>query len=165
MSEALVTEPVDPDVDLRFAPQRNELVRTHGGVLAVIALGGGLGALARYGMAQLMPTRPGHFPWGTFTTNVVGCFLIGVLMVLITDVWSAHRLVRPFLGVGILGGFTTFSTYAVETRGLLQPGTVGLAFLYLGGTLIAAMAAVVAGVWVTRAAADTTRIRAKAGAR
>jgi CrcB protein len=149
-SEAELSESIDSDIDLRVASQRRELVRSHGAVLAVIALGGGLGAIARYGLAELLPTQPGRFPWGTFTTNVVGCFLIGVLMVLITEVWSAHRLVRPFLGVGILGGFTTFSTYAVETRGLLRPGTVGVAFAYLAGTLICAMLAVIAGVWLTR---------------
>ena len=148
--EVDLSEPTDPDIDLRFTSQRRELGRTHGAVLAVIALGGGIGSIARYGLAQLLPTRPGHFPWGTFGTNVAGCFLIGVLMVLITEVWSAHRLVRPFLGVGVLGGFTTFSTYAVETRGLLQPGTVGLAFAYLAGTLICAMLAVIAAVWLTR---------------
>jgi CrcB protein len=149
-SEVELAEPIDPDVDVRIPSQRRELVRSHGAVLVVIALGGGFGAIARYGLAELLPTRPGQFPWGTFTTNVVGCFLIGVLMVLITEVWSAHRLVRPFLGVGFLGGFTTFSTYAVETRGLLQPGAVGLAFGYLAGTLICAMLAVIAGVWLTR---------------
>ena len=149
-SEVGLEDPIDPDVDLRVGSQRRELVRHHAPVLGAIALGGGLGALARYGLAQVLPSRPGQFPWGTFTTNVLGCFLIGVLMVVITEVWSAHRLVRPFLGVGILGGFTTFSTYAVETRGLLHPGTVGLAFGYLAGTLIGAMLAVIAGVWTTR---------------
>lgn len=148
--EVDVSEPIDPDVDLRIPAQRRELVRTHGAVLAVIALGGGLGSLARYGLAVGLPTSPGGFPWSTFVTNVSGCFLIGVLMVLITEVWSAHRLVRPFLGVGVLGGFTTFSTYAVETRGLLQPGTVTVAFAYLAGTLLCAMLAVLAGVWLTR---------------
>ncbi|WIV61983.1 fluoride efflux transporter CrcB [Amycolatopsis nalaikhensis] len=133
------------------------MVRSHGPVLAVISLGGGVGAIARYGLAQLLPTQPGRFPWGTFVTNVAGCFLIGVLMVLITEVWSAHRLVRPFLGVGFLGGFTTFSTYALETRGLLQPGTVGLAFGYLVGTLICAMLAVIAGVWLTRTVTGSVR--------
>lgn len=156
-SEVDLAEPVDPDVDLRVRAQRRELLRHHGPVLVVISLGGGLGALARYGLAQVLLTRPGQFPWGTFTTNVAGCLLIGVLMVLITDVWAAHRLVRPFLGVGVLGGFTTFSTYAVETRGLLQPGTVGLAFTYLAGTLIAAMLAVLAGVWSTRLVFRGTR--------
>jgi CrcB protein len=149
-SEVDLAEPIDPDVDLRVPSQRRELVRNHGAVLAVIAIGGGLGAIARYGLTELLPILPGHFPWATFVTNVAGCFLIGVLMVLITDVWSAHRLVRPFVGVGVLGGFTTFSTYAVEIRGLLQPGTVAVAFAYLAGTLLCAMLAVITGVWLTR---------------
>lgn len=156
-SEVELAEPIDPDVDLRFWSQRRELVRSHGAVLAVIALGGGIGALARYGLAEALPTQPRGFPWATFLTNAIGCFLIGVLMVLVTEVWSAHRLVRPFLGVGILGGFTTFSSYALEIRGLLQPGTVGLAFGYLAGTLICAMLAVIAGVWLTRAATRSAR--------
>jgi CrcB protein len=149
--EAEVDDPIDSDVDLRVPAQRLELVRDHGPVLGVIALGGGLGALARYGLAHLWPTPPGHFPWATFITNVLGCLLIGVLMVVVTEILPAHRLVRPFLGVGVLGGFTTFSTYAVEIRGLLAPGTVVVAFVYLAGTLLAAMLAVLAGVWATRA--------------
>ncbi|MGW4526490.1 fluoride efflux transporter CrcB [Amycolatopsis sp. NPDC004378] len=158
-SEIELTDPVDPDVDLHVRGHRRELVRTHGSILLVIALGGGLGALARYGVAQVWPTVPGRFPLGTFLTNVAGCFLIGILMVLITEIWTAHHLVRPFLGVGLLGGFTTFSTYATETRALLQPGTVVLAFGYLAGTLLAALIAVVLGVWLTRTAAGTVRRR------
>ena len=138
---------VDPDVDVHIPAQRRELARTHGGVLAVIAVGGGLGALARYGISLLLPTMPGHFPWGTFLINVLGCFLIGVLMVR----WGQRPLLRPFLGVGILGGFTTFSTYAVETRAMMTPGDVPLAMLYLFGTLAAAMLAVLAGVAMMRA--------------
>jgi CrcB protein len=134
-------------VDLSVPGQRGEPALP---VLGVIALGGGLGALARYGLTVALPTPPGHFPWATFVTNVPGCFLIGVLMVLVTEVWAAHRLVRPFLGVGVLGGFTTYSTYAVEFHGLLRPGTVGVAFLYLAGTLVCALLAVLAGVRVTR---------------
>jgi CrcB protein len=149
--EVSLGEPIDADVDLKVEAQRRELVRHHGPVLTAIALGGGLGALARYGMTLLLPNAPGVFPWATFFTNVLGCLLIGVLMVLISEVWSAHRLVRPFLGVGVLGGFTTFSTYAVEVRGLLQPGTAGLAFAYLAGTLAGAMLAVFAGVVTTKA--------------
>jgi CrcB protein len=156
-SEVGLGEPIDPDVDLRVPTQRRELVRHHGPVLAVIAVGGGLGGLARYGLTQLLPTQPGGFPWATFITNVLGCLLIGVLMVLITEVWSPHRLIRPFLGVGVLGGFTTFSTYAVEIRGLLQPGTVGVAFGYLAGTLLAALLATLVGAWVTRAAIPAAR--------
>ncbi|HEX5113956.1 MAG TPA: fluoride efflux transporter CrcB [Pseudonocardiaceae bacterium] len=141
---------VEPGV-VRVTPRRTQLVRTHGATLAVIALGGGLGSIARYGVGRLLPTMPGEFPWGTFGINVLGCFLIGVLMVLISEVWSAHRLVRPFLGVGVLGGFTTFSTYANETRALLAPCTAATALLYLFGTLLCALLAVLAGVWLTRA--------------
>src|SRR5207244_13495326 len=109
-----------------------------------------LGARARYGISRLLPTPPGHFPWATFLVNVTGCALIGVLMVLVSEVWPAHRLLRPFLGVGVLGGFTTFSTYAVEIRDLLRPGTAGVAFGYLAGTVAGALLAVLIGIWATR---------------
>jgi CrcB protein len=142
---------VDPDLDLRV-PRRRASFGAQAKVLAVIAVGGGVGAVARYGIGLMWPTRPGQFPWGTFVINVVGCALIGVLMVLITEVWAAHPLVRPFFGVGVLGGFTTFSTYANEVRGLLRPGELPLAFGYLLATLACALLAVVAASWLTRAA-------------
>jgi len=126
--------------------------RDLGPVLGVVAAGGGLGALARYGLAVLLPTPPGGFPLATFATNVLGCLLIGVLMVLVTEVRPAHRLVRPFLGAGVLGGFTTFSTHVVEVDGLLRSGAAGLAFGCLAGTLLAAVLAVLTGVRVARAA-------------
>ncbi|NEW33780.1 fluoride efflux transporter CrcB [Nocardia cyriacigeorgica] len=122
-------------------------------VLLVVALGGGLGALARYGFAVWLPPRPGAFPAATFAVNVIGCAAMGILMVLITEVWVAHRLLRPFLGVGVLGGFTTFSTYSVEIRTLLQSGAVSTGLGYLGVTMVFCLAAVVAGMagarWVT----------------
>jgi CrcB protein len=141
---------VDPDVDLRVPAHRRELVGRQTRVLGVIAVGGAFGALARYGVGTLLPTVPGRFPWGTFTINVVGCLLIGVLMVLVTDVFTARPLLRPFLGVGVLGGFTTFSTYANEIRGLLRPGSVPVAFAYLAGTLVGALLAVLLGIVLTR---------------
>jgi CrcB protein len=144
-------DPIDPDVDLHVPAQRGELARTHGGVLAVIALGGGLGALARFGLGRLWPTPAGGFPWATFIVNTSGCLLIGVLMVLIHEVWSAHPLLRPFVGVGVLGGYTTFSTYTDEIRSLLKPGTAAVALAYLAGTVLAALLAVLAGVRLTRA--------------
>ncbi|HEV3360018.1 MAG TPA: fluoride efflux transporter CrcB [Pseudonocardiaceae bacterium] len=142
--------PIDSDVDVHVPAQRAELARSHGRVLLVVALGGGLGALARYGIGLLLPTTPGHFPYGTFLINVLGCALIGMLMVLITEVYSSNPLLRPFFGTGILGGFTTFSTYTNEFRGLLRPGTVPLAFAYLAGTLLCALLAVSLATWLTR---------------
>lgn len=88
----------------------------------MVALGGAIGASARYGASLLWPVETGGFPWTTFWVNVVGCAVIGVFMVVITDVWAAHRLVRPFFGTGVLGGFTTFSTYAVDIQRLLDGG-------------------------------------------
>ena len=147
--------PIDSDVDVHIAAQRTELARSHGRVLLVVALGGGIGALARYGIGLLLPTTPGHFPYGTFVINVLGCALIGVLMALVGEVYPNSPLARPFFGTGILGGFTTFSTYTNEFRALLRPGTVPLALLYLAGTLICALLAVSLATWLTRRAVRT----------
>ncbi|MGV9562894.1 fluoride efflux transporter CrcB [Streptomyces sp. NPDC003480] len=120
-----------------------------GPVVAVVALGGALGAAARYAASLLWPARPGGFPWTTFGINVAGCAVIGVFMVVITEVWAAHRLMRPFFGTGVLGGFTTFSTYAVEIQRLVDAGAARIALAYLFATLAGALAA----VWLAMAAA------------
>jgi fluoride exporter len=151
--------PTDPDVDLHVARQRRELSRAPWAVLGTVAVGGALGALGRYGLATAWPHRPGQFPWATFVTNVSGCLLIGVLMVLITEVWAAHRLIRPFLGVGVLGGYTTFSTYTGEVQQLVAAGAARTGLLYLVGTLVAALAAVYLGVTLTRLATRRRRRR------
>jgi len=130
-------------------------------VLGVVALGGAAGAVGRYGLSVGMPHRPGTFPWATFVTNVTGCLLIGVLMVLIIEVWAAHRLLRPFLGTGVLGGYTTFSTYAVDVQQLVDAGRARTGLLYLAGTLVAALVAVSAGSTVTRLLARTRRGRTR----
>lgn len=147
--------PVDPDV----ARKRRELTRTPWSVLGVISAGGAVGALGRFGLATAWPHAPGRFPWATFVTNVSGCFLIGILMVLITEVWSAHRLIRPFLGVGVLGGFTTFSTYTGDVQQLVAAGAARVGLLYLAGTLVAALAAVYLGSTATRLATRRHRDR------
>ncbi|MCD0453515.1 fluoride efflux transporter CrcB [Actinocorallia sp. API 0066] len=118
--------------------------------LGVVALGGALGALARYGITLALPHEPGAFPWATFLTNVLGCALIGVLMVVVTEVSRAHPLVRPFLGVGVLGGFTTFSTYVVEFQHSMAAGRPVTGLLYLVGTLAAALTAVTLAARLTR---------------
>ncbi|MEU1594940.1 fluoride efflux transporter CrcB [Streptomyces sp. NPDC005708] len=120
-----------------------------GPVVAVVSLGGVVGATARYGASLLWPAGAGGFPWATFWVNVVGCAVMGVFMVVITDVWAAHRLVRPFFGTGVLGGFTTFSTYAVDIERLVDSGHPRTAFAYLFATLLGALAA----VWLAMATA------------
>ncbi|MFD3568555.1 fluoride efflux transporter CrcB [Streptomyces sp. NPDC058667] len=121
-------------------------------VVGAVAAGGALGATARYGAALLWPTPEGAFPWTTFTVNASGCALLGVLMVLLTEPPAApHPLLRPFLGTGFCGGFTTFSTYSLDTQRLLSAGDPTRGLLYLGTTVVTALAAVLAGIVVTRA--------------
>lgn len=125
-----------------------------------VGAGGAIGALARYGLTVAIPTTRSAgigFPWATFLANVGGCMLIGVLMTLILDVWVAHRLLRPFLGVGVLGGFTTFSTYAVETLELAGSNQPAMAIGYLVGTVLSALVAVWLGAHLTRIAVRTHR--------
>ena len=123
-----------------------------GPALVAVAVGGALGALARFGIGLAVPHQPGTFPLATFAINIVGCMLIGAVIVLLTERTAAHPLARPFLATGILGGFTTFSTFATDADELLRIGHIGSALGYLVGTPIAAVAATSAGIRLTRAA-------------
>jgi len=142
-------DPLVTDIDLRVAGRSR---RRHGdrAVLVTIAAGGAAGAAARYLIGATWPAPAGAFPTSTLAINLLGCALIGVLMVLITDVWSKQRLLRPFLGTGVLGGFTTFSTYTVDIQRLVAGAHAGTALLYLTLTPVGALLA----VWVT---ANATR--------
>ncbi len=163
--------PVDPDVvGTRDRPdlfrRRPEPVgswlsrapgafRRDGDVLAVIAVGGGLGSILRYAVAQVVPTGAPGFPWSTYVVNAVGCVLIGVLMVFVTDVWRPGRYLRPFLGVGVLGGLTTYSTAMLDVRMLGAGDEWLLAAAYLVGSLVTGLVGVWLGVAVTRVATRT----------
>jgi CrcB protein len=118
---------------------------------AVIALGGATGAVARWAIGDAWPVRTGAFPWSTLAINVGGCLAIGVLMVLMEEVLAGRVYVRPLLGVGFLGGFTTFSTFAVETHNLLGEHPI-LALTYYLGTPAAAVLAAIVGAALTTAA-------------
>jgi CrcB protein len=118
-------------------------------VLAAISAGGVIGALARYGLQTAFPHAVTGFPWATFGINVSGCLLIGALMILVTEVWPGRVLARPFLGVGVLGGFTTFSTYVIDMQQAVLSGAARTALAYLTLTLSGAMFAVWAGATVT----------------
>jgi fluoride exporter len=127
-------EPVDPDLD-----------PAHLAVVLVVSLGGGAGAAARLAVHQVAPEV-----WSTLVVNLVGCALIGLLVVLTTEVWRTHPLVRPLLGTGVLGGFTTFSTYALDAHGLWIAGDRAPAAGYLVGTLLGCVAATAAAIALTR---------------
>ncbi|MFJ5998617.1 fluoride efflux transporter CrcB [Streptomyces sp. NPDC092370] len=135
---------------MRASTRRQPSWRAQAPVVVVVSLGGGVGAAARYAVSLLWPTPPGGFPWWALCVNVAGCAVIGVFMVVITEIRAAHPLVRPFFGTGVLGGFTTFSTYAIDIQKLIDGGRAGTGLAYLVATPLAALTA----VWL---AAGTTR--------
>lgn len=116
-----------------------------------VAAGGALGAAARYGVGLLWPWQPPALPWATLSVNLVGCALIGVVLVVLTEAVTAPGWMRPFLATGVLGGFTTYSAFAVETVRLTDRGQAGLALAYVA-------VSVVAGLVLVRAAAVGTRL-------
>lgn len=149
MAEAL---PSSGEDDVFVPPPRlRDPLDGQGPAFAVIAAGGAIGALARYGVGLALPRGPGSFPLGTFLINVVGCLLIGALVVVVTEWRQAHPLVRPFVVTGFLGGFTTFSTYAVDSEQLLSAGRIGTAVVNVVGTLAAAVLATWLGIRLARA--------------
>jgi CrcB protein len=121
-------------------------------VVAAVSAGGALGALARHGVELALPARPGGVPWSTLLVNASGCLLVGVVLAVVVEGRTAHRLARPFLVTGVLGGYTTFSTCAVDAHLLLLDGRVGTALAYLAGTAVLALAAVRAGLGLGRRA-------------
>ena len=119
----------------------------------LVFLGGGIGAAARHGVnvgaARLLGTA---FPWGTLAVNVVGSLAMGLIAA-----WFAFRVdagltqhTRLFLTTGVLGGFTTFSAFSLDTAVLWERGTVGIAAAYVAGSVVLSILALVAGLWVVR---------------
>lgn len=103
----------------------------------VVFGGAGLGGLARYlAGTWIMQKYGGRFPLGTFVINVTGSFLIGVLMILLTERFEPHPNWRLFLVVGVLGGYTTFSSFEYETYQAMRDGAHWLGLLYVLGSVI-----------------------------
>jgi CrcB protein len=121
-----------------------------GRVLAAIALGGALGAPARYGVAQLVHVARDSFPWATFWTNITGSFAIGLVLALMLERFPPTRYARPFLATGFLGAYTTYSTFAVETDLLVRDGHAGIGIAYVLASLVAGFVAVWTGMLVGR---------------
>lgn len=119
-------------------------------VLLAVSVGGALGALARFGLARLVPPDDLGVPWATLIANVAGSLLLGLLTAVAIDRFRSHRYLRPLLGVGLLGSFTTYSTLAVELDTRLGQGRVGPAVAYGLATMVAGIAAAAAGLWLGR---------------
>jgi CrcB protein len=114
--------------------------------LLVIAVGGAGGATARYAIARAEPVRAGTFPLTTFAINIAGALVLAVLLESLARRGIEGWWVRPFAAVGVLGGFTTFSTMCVEAMLLGRDGDVALATLYLVASAVAGVAVVGAGL-------------------
>jgi CrcB protein len=133
------------------APRFPRAWRADAPVVLAVALGGALGASARYAALLRWPAAADAFPWAVFWVNVTGCAVIGAFTVLVTEgARVPHPLLRPFVGTGVLGGFTTFSSYALDVHQLQDADESALAVLYLAGTLAAALAAVLLGAAAAR---------------
>lgn len=131
-----------------------------GRLIAVIAVGGILGAEARHGLNLALPYRGGQFPSSTLLINLTGSLLLGVLMTLLLRMPAPHPLLRPFLGTGVLGGYTTYSTFAVDVQQLLLAHRPLPAFGYLLATVLGCAAAVWLGTaLVGRASGDRSASR------
>jgi fluoride exporter len=146
----------DPEVaqgdDLRrpeSSPFAGQAAGRFAAVLAVAA-GGVVGGCARHGIAVLLPADSGGFPWATFAANVAGSYSLALLLVLTVDLWTPRRHVRPFAAVGLLGSFTTFSTWMVEFDQLLVAGAPAVAAGYLGASVLAGVAATGLGLVMGR---------------
>ena len=115
--------------------------------LVVIALGGALGAVSRYLLGGWVQTLAGGgFPWGTWTVNILGSLVLGFVMVWLHQTTASSEL-RHFLVMGLLGSFTTFSTFSLETVEMLREGLWARAGLYSVGSVMLGVAAVLAGAW------------------
>jgi CrcB protein len=107
-------------------------------LIGACAAGGALGALARWGVAEVWAADVGAWPWSTLAVNVLGCLLLGALL---GSPAGQDPIRRAFLGAGVLGGFTTFSTYAVEVKVLTGDGHGALATVYAVASLALCLAA------------------------
>jgi CrcB protein len=152
--------PIDPDLD---PGDLAEATLTHGGplpkrrhgrtqpdVAGVIALGGMLGATARFKLAESIPTAPGQFPWATFWTNMSGSFVLGFLLIILLERFPPTRYLRPFLTTGILGAYTTMSTYLVEVAVLIKDGHATTGLVYGVGSLVIGLVLAYVGIVAAR---------------
>jgi len=117
-----------------------------------LMVGGAIGAALRYALTVFVDQRlAALFPWGTVAVNAIGCFLIGVLLPCFDQRELFSPTLRLFVFTGVLGAFTTFSTFSLETWRLVEAGRVGLAFANVAGSVLLCLAATFAGLALAKA--------------
>ncbi|MFN2260333.1 MAG: fluoride efflux transporter CrcB [Parasphingopyxis sp.] len=122
--------------------------------LLLVMAGGALGAGARFLLGRWTLHQFGSaFPWGTFAVNLLGGFAMGLLVGWLARHGQGGEGWRLFLGIGLLGGFTTFSAFSLEIVNMVERGAIGLAALYALASVLGAVAALLAGLWIVRIAA------------
>ena len=122
--------------------------------ITLVGLAGLVGTLCRYWLSGAVGRRYGEeFPWGTLAVNVAGCFVVGLLYQLLQERGQASETARAAVFVGLLGGFTTFSSYGLQTIALLREGRVGFAALNVVASNLLGLSMVYAGYWLARLAA------------
>jgi CrcB protein len=115
------------------------------------ALGGALGALARWAVTTALPHTPGAWPWATLVVNLTGCLAIGALLAVLLARFPSSPWLRPFLAVGVLGGYTTYSTFAVDVVQLARSDRGLLAVAYVLASVLGGLFAVILGLLAGRA--------------
>lgn len=119
----------------------------------LVFLGGGLGSLARYSIGKWIGTLHTHyFPFGTLVANILACFMLGILVGVADQKQFFSPATKLFWTVGFCGGFSTFSTFSIETISLFQTGYTGASLLYIGLSLILCVAATLIGLYIGQAA-------------
>lgn len=119
------------------------------GTLLQVALGGAIGAMGRYLTGVAAVRLMGHgFPWGTLVVNIVGSFVMGVIVVVLAKKGGNH--LAPLLMTGLLGGFTTFSAFSLDVLTLYERGQAGLALGYALASVLLSLIAIAAALWLTR---------------
>jgi CrcB protein len=121
------------------------------GIVFAVGVGGGLGALLRYYVASLVQPAGYLFNWGIFFVNISGGFVMGLIVEASALKFNLSPELRSFLTVGILGGYTTFSTFSLDSALLLQRGEYLQAAGYIAGSVVLSILALFAGLWVVRA--------------
>jgi fluoride exporter len=120
-------------------------------VLGAVAAGGAIGSAARYVLNSLIQSAAwGGFPFGIFIVNISGGLIMGLLTGLMALKWNVSLELRAFLTTGILGGYTTFSTFSLDSVMLIERGAYGQAIGYIIGSAVLSILAVFAGLWLMR---------------